>query len=69
MGESHHDDSEQVHYSKEKNNNGIFAGNSKHKNLMCNYCHKEGHIRADCWFQKKKQPDANITELIRDDEK
>ena len=38
-------------------------GNSKDKNLTCNYCHKNGHIRSECWFRKKKQPDANITEL------
>ena len=52
--ESHHDDSGQVHYSWEKSNNGSSTGNSKHKNLTCNYCHKKGHIRADCWLQKKK---------------
>ena len=33
-------------------------GNSKHKNLTCNYCHKKEHIRSECWFRKKKQPDA-----------
>jgi len=36
---------------------------------MYNYCHNKGHIRADCWFQKKKQPDANVTELIGENEK
>jgi len=30
--------------------------NSKHKNLTCNYCHKKGHIRSECWLRKKKQP-------------
>jgi len=49
-GESHHDDSEQVHYSREKCNNRSFTGNSKHKNLTCNYCHKKGHIRSECWL-------------------
>ena len=48
MGESHHDDSGQVHYSKEKSNNKSSAGNSKHRNLTCNYCYKKGHIRANC---------------------
>jgi len=33
-GESHHDDSEQVYYLKEKSNNGSSTGNSKHKNLI-----------------------------------
>ena len=48
MGESHHDDSKQVHYSRKKSNNGSSTGNSKHKNLTCNYCHKKGHIRSEC---------------------
>jgi len=43
-------------------------GNSKHRNLTCNYCHKKGHIIADCWLRKKKKLDANITELIGEDE-
>jgi len=60
MGESHHDDSGQVHYSREKSNNGSSTGNSKHRNLTCKYCHKKGHIRADYWLRKKKQPDANV---------
>ena len=58
----------QVHYSREKSYNGSSTSNSKHKNLTCNYCHKKGHIRADCWLRKKKQPDANIIELIGEDE-
>ena len=61
---SHHDDFGQVHYSKEKSNNESSTGNSKHRSLTCNYCHKKGHIRADC----KKQPDANVIELIGEDE-
>ena len=69
MGESHHDNFEQVHYSREKSNNENFTGNSKYKNLTCNYCHKKGHIRSECWLRKKKQSDANITELVRGDEK
>ena len=62
------DDFEQVHYSKEKSNNENSTGNSKHKSLTCNYCHKKRHIRADCWIRKKKQPDANVTELSGEDE-
>ena len=46
--ESHHDDSRQVHYSREKSNNRSSTGNSKHKNLMCNYCHKKGYITSEC---------------------
>ena len=42
---------------------------SKHKNLMCNYYHKKRHIRSECWFRKKKQPDANVTEMVEGDEK
>ena len=34
--------------------------------LTCNYCHKRGHIRVNCWLRKKKQPDANV-ELIGED--
>ena len=68
MSESHHDDSRQVHYSRQKSNNGSFTGNSRHKNLTCNYYHKKGHIRTDYWLQKKKQLDANVTELIGEDE-
>ena len=52
--ESHHDDSRQVHFSKEKSNNESFTGNLKYKNLVCSWCHKKGHIRADCWIRKKK---------------
>ena len=48
MGESHHDDFGQVHYSKEKSNNESSTGNPKHKNLTCNYCHEKGHIRSEC---------------------
>ena len=42
--------------------------NPKHKNLVCNWCHKKGHIRADCWTRKKKQQDANVIELSEGDE-
>ena len=68
MGESHHDDSGQVHYSREKSNNESCTGNSKYKNLTCNYCHNKGHIRSECWLRKKKQSDANVTELVEGDE-
>ena len=67
MRESHHDDSRQVHFSG--SNNESSTGNPKHKNLVCNRCHKKGHIRADCWTRKKKQSDANVTELVGGDEK
>jgi len=69
MCESHQDDSGQVHYSREKSNNESFTGNSKQKNLTCNYCHKKKHIRTECWLQKKKQVDANVTELVGENEK
>ena len=68
-GESQSDDPGQVHFSREKNGyEGSSTGNLRHKSLKCNYCHKMGHIRADCWLRKKKQPDANVTELIGEDE-
>ena len=67
-GESRHDESGQVHYSREKSNNESFMGNSRHKSLTCNYRHKKGHIRVACWLRKKKQPDANVTRLIGEDE-
>ena len=63
--ESYHDDSGQVHYSRDKSNNGSSTGNSKHMNLTCNYCQKKGHIRSECWLRKKKQLD---TELVEGDE-
>jgi len=56
------------HYSTEKGKNGSFTGNSKHKNLTCNYYHKKAHIRSECWLWKKKQSDTNVTELIGEDE-
>ena len=43
-------------------------GNLKYKNFTCNYRHKKGHIRSECWLRKKKQPDDNITELVERDE-
>ena len=51
-----------------RNNNESSTGNSKHKNLAFNYCHKKGHIRSECWLRKKKQPDTNIIELVEEDE-
>ena len=63
MGESHRDDSGQVHFLKQKNNSESFTGNSKHKNLVCYWCHKKGHIRANCWTRKKKQPGTSVVEL------
>jgi len=35
---------------------------------MCNYCHKKGHIRFECWLRKKRQLDANVTKLVEGDE-
>ena len=67
-GESHHDDFRQVYYSREKSNDESSTGISKYKSLTCNYCHKKGPIRVDYWFRKKKQSDANVTELIGEDE-
>jgi hypothetical protein len=31
------------------------GGKAKHKNLTCNYCHKKGHIKADCLKLKNKK--------------
>ena len=67
-GESHHDNSGQVHYSREKSNNESFTGNSKHRSLTCNYYHNKGHIRADYWTCKKKQPSTNVTKMAGGDE-
>ena len=36
-----------------RSNNESFMGNSKHKNLMCNYCHKKGHIRSSVGFERR----------------
>jgi len=63
-GESHHDDSRQAHFTKEKSNNESFTGNSKYKNLVCNWCHKKRGIRVDCWTRKKN---ANIIKLSEGD--
>jgi len=37
-------------------------------NLVCNWCHKKGYIRANCWNRKKKQPDTSVVELTEGDE-
>jgi len=66
-GESHRDDSWQVYFSKEKSYNESFTGNPKHKNLVCNWSHKKGHIRANYWTGKKKQSDNNVAELAKRD--
>jgi len=65
MGESHCDNSGQVHFSK-KSNNESSTGNPKHKNLMCNWCHKMGRIRVDCWTQKKKQQDIVLLNWLKE---
>ena len=49
--------------SKEKSKNESSMGNLICKNLVCNWCHKKWHIRAGCWTHKKKQQEANTTEL------
>ena len=67
--ESHRDDSGQFHFLKEKINNGSSTVNPKHKNLVCNWCHKKGNVSADCWTRKKKQSDTSVVELIEGDEK
>ena len=51
--ESHRDDSGQAYFTKEKSNNENFTDNSKHKNLVCNWCHKKGHIRV--WLLDSKE--------------
>ena len=51
---SHRDDFGQVFFTKEKSNNGCSMSNPKYKNLVCNWCHKKGHIRDDRWTRKKK---------------
>ena len=66
-GESHHDDFGQTHFTKKKSNNKSFTNNPRYKNLVCNWCHKKGHIRADCWTRKKKQQDVNVIELPEGD--
>ena len=63
MGESHCDDSRQAHFTKEKSSTRSFTGNPKHKNLVSNWYHKKGHIRADCWTHKKKQQNDTVNEL------
>ena len=35
---------------------------------MCNWSHKKGHIGADCWTRKKKQPDTSVAELAEEDD-
>ena len=54
IGESQHDDPEQVYYLREKSNNRSSTGKSKRRSLTCNYCHKKGQIRVYCWLRKKK---------------
>jgi hypothetical protein len=40
---------------KKKNLTSSTHSNPKHKNLICNYCRKIGHIKADCFKLKNKQ--------------
>ena len=68
MVESHYDDSRQVFFLKEKSNNESLTSNLKQKNLMCDWNHKKGHTRADCWTHKNKQQKVNTTELAEGDE-
>ena len=67
-GEYRRDDSGQAHFTKEKSNNESSMGNQKHKNLVSNWCHKKGHIRADYWTRKKKKQKLNVTALPEEDE-
>ena len=30
---------------------------------------RRGHNRSECWFRKKKQPNANVIELVEGDKK
>ena len=53
MGESQHDDSGQVHFLKEKSNNGSYTGNPKHKNLMCNWYHKKGTLELIIGLERR----------------
>ena len=50
MDESHQMVPGKFIYSREKGNNGGSTANLKYRNLTYNYCHKKGHIRADCWL-------------------
>ena len=43
----------------EKNSEGSSIGNQKHRNLICNWCHKKGHIKSNCWSWKKKMNSNN----------
>jgi len=51
-----------------RSNNESSMSNQKRNNLVCNWCHKKGHIRVDRWAHKKKQQDANTIELSKGDE-
>ena len=43
----------------EKDSEGSSIGNQKHRNLICNWCHKKGHIKSNCWGWKKKMASDN----------
>ena len=66
MGESHRNNFRHAHFTKKKSNNGSSISNSKYKYLMCNWCHKKGHIKADSLTRKRQN--ANVTELSEGDE-
>jgi hypothetical protein len=62
---------------KERNQNyDRSRSKSKHRNLICNYCKKKGHIKADCFKLKNKQKanqkgvpsgEANVVESEKGD--
>nr|CAD1844275.1 unnamed protein product [Ananas comosus var. bracteatus] len=47
--------------SREKGsgNRGTSRSKSKHRNLICGYCKKKGHIKADCFKLKNKEQRKN----------
>ena len=52
-GESQQDGSSSALYAGKKISDGSSTSNQKHKNLVCNWCHKKGHIKVNCWVWKK----------------
>jgi hypothetical protein len=47
---------------RRKSRNIQACSKSRHKNLMCHYCKKKGHIKTNCFKLKKKQKaDKGVT--------
>jgi len=70
-GESQQDGSSSALYAGKKISDGSSTSNQKHKNLVCNWCHKKGHIKVNCWVWKKTLNSNNqdsSTNLARGDE-